>query len=347
MAKSTAVATKPASRPIDSFKAQLRAAMPTVSRMLPTHVTPDKFESMLITAVANKPELLECDSSSLLKATAEAAELGLSLNPHLGEAYILKVWNSKRKPTAGYEAQLRPGYIGLMKLARQSGEVRKIESHVRYKNDYWKMVRGLNPDLHHEPADGDRGEPVGVYCWWELSGGEKQFEYMTAEDVDKIKQRSSAKNQQGDVVGPWVSDPDEMWRKTVVRRSRKYMPQSPQMATFHDAVARDNEREFGAAEEHNAWNDEIVDVTADAPSAAGAAQVDALADKLAPSAPAVVTRLDVPDGFDGKDYFGWMKLAKKAVVGMSTADRAAWIKAHADVLKGAPVEVVEWADGAQ
>mgnify|MGYP001592299884 CR=1 FL=1 len=339
MAKNTAVATRPV-RPIDSFKIQLRAALPTVMRMLPDHVRPEEFEARVVTAVANKPELLECDSKSLLQACAEAAELGLSLNPHLGEGYILKVWDKKlNNGKGGYGAQFRAGFIGLMKLARQSGEVRKIEAHVRHKNDYWKMVRGLSPDLQHEPHDGDRGEPVGAYCWWELNDGVKQFEYMDADAIEKIKQRSSSKNKDGDVVGPWISDPEEMWRKTVVRRSRKYMPQSPQMAKFHEAVARDNEVEFD--DEKTSY----VDVTdSPPPAAAGAPQVDKLADKLAPVLGTAIERLEPPVDFDGKpDYFAWHKLAEPLVLKMDKAARGAWFKAHADIVKAAPQEVAEWA----
>ncbi len=331
--------TQVATRPIDTFRAQVKLALPTVMRMLPQHVTPEMFESRVVTCVANNPKLLECTSDSLLKACAEAAELGLSLNPQLGEAWILPVWNSK---LSKLEAQLRPGYIGLMKLARQSGEVRKIEAHVRYENDTWHMQRGINPDLQHVPADGDRGDKLGVYCWWQLRDGEKQFEYMPREDVEKIRARSSAKNKDGEVVGPWVSDEDEMWRKTVVRRSRKYMPQSPEMEKFHNAMSMDNAREF----DEPPVAGEYVDVTepaATTPADAGKVATDKLADKVAPqtSATPALTRIEPPQGFDGIDYFAWAKTAETAVAGMDKPTRAAWRKLHADILKNAPPEVAE------
>lgn len=275
--------TQVATRPIDRFRAQVKAAMPTVMRMLPHHVTAEQFESRVVTAVANKPELLECDSASLLKACAEAAELGLSLNPHLGEAWILTVWNKKLNDgKGGYKAQLRPGFIGLMKLAKQSGDIKQIVAQIRYKNDPWKMIQ-VPPDMHHEAADGDRGERMGSYCWWQLKDGTVQFEYIEAEKVLKIKARSSSKNKEGDVVGPWVTDEDEMWRKTAVRRARKYMPQSPEMAKFHEVIARENEID---AVDDEALAGEYVDVTdtqpPPAPTESAKAQTDALADKIAP-----------------------------------------------------------------
>lgn len=341
MAK-TAVATQ-STRPIDRFRAQLKAALPTVMRMLPQHVTPEAFEARLITAVANKPELLECDSASLLKAAAEAAELGLSLNPHLGEAWILKVWNKRLNGgRGGYEAQLRPGFIGLMKLARQSGEISQIVANIRYKNDPWRMTM-VPPDLHHEAADGDRGEKMGAYCWWKLKDGTEQFEYIEAEKIEKIKMRSSSKNKDGDVVGPWVTDEDEMWRKTPVRRARKYMPQSPEMEKFHNAVAR--ESAMDSEDDDTLIRGDFIDVTADdtppAAAAAGATQVDKLADRLAPAA---VDILEVPEDFDRQpDYSAWKKTAAKRLEKMTLAERNAWMRAHDAVIAAAPADVAEWA----
>lgn len=338
MAKNTAVAVKTDVRPIDRFKMQVRAALPTVMKMLPKHITAEQFEARVITAVANKPELLECDSASLLKAAAEAAELGLSLNPHLGEAWILKVWNKKLNDgKGGYEAQLRPGFIGLMKLAKQSGEVKQIVANIRYSNDPWTMTM-VPPLLRHEAAEGPRGEKLGAYCWWKLKDGEEQFEYIEAEKIEKIKLRSSSKNRDGDVVGPWVTDEDEMWRKTPVRRARKYMPQSPEMEKFHHAVARENEMDYEDDEDER--NERYVDVTAEvtggAPSNAAAAQTDSLADRVAgPS------RIDVPDGLDGPDYFQWQTLVLPGLLALSPAARTAWLKVHANILRDAPQEVVE------
>lgn len=338
-------------RPIDRFRAQVKAALPTVMRMLPQHITPEAFEARVVTAVANKPELLDCDSSSLLKACAEAAELGLSLNPHLGEAWILKVWNKRLNDNkGGYEAQLRPGFIGLMKLAKQSGEIKQIVANIRYANDPWKMTL-VPPELRHDAADGDRGAILGAYCWWKLKDGSEQFEYIPEADLLKIKQRSSSKNKDGDVVGPWITDPDEMRRKTPVRRARKYMPQSPEMAKFHDAIARENEMD--TVDDDPPIAGEYVDVTEAAmatPAAdAGKTQADKLAERVAPTASvtAVNGRLEVPDGFDGPDYFAWRDAALSVLgAALSQPLKKQWIARHADILKQAPAEVVEAVQGA-
>lgn len=332
-------------RPIDRFKQQIKAAMPTVMRMLPAHVTPEAFEARVVTAVANKPELLQCDSASLLKACAEAAELGISLNPHLGEAWILKIWNGRLNDgKGGNEAQLRLGFIGTMKLARQSGEITQIVANLRYSKDEWVMSMAP-PDLRHIAADGDRGDVVGAYCWWKLKDGTAQFEYMPADEIEKIKDRTKSRNQQGAIVGPWVTDEMEMWRKTTVRRARKYMPQSPQMERFHEAMQREAAEEYGEEPLAGDFVD-VTDATATpAPATAPAkTQADKLAAKVA-SAPAVI-RLEVPEDFDGPDYEAWADAAASQLIAMTDVQKKAWLAAHEDILGIAPAAITKRVRGA-
>jgi len=83
-APTTAVATQRPARPIDTFKAQLAAAMPMVQRMLPKHVSPEEFQSRVITAVANKPELLECTAvpvgAHLILGTLSTSSMCIRVN---------------------------------------------------------------------------------------------------------------------------------------------------------------------------------------------------------------------------------------------------------------------------
>ena len=309
-------------RPIDTFRHQVELALPTIRHMIPAHITPDKFKAMLVTAVANNQKLLECTSASLLKAAAEAAELGLSLNPSLKEADILPVWNGR---ISKLEAQMRPRVKGFMKLATQSGEVTKIESHIRYAKDGFRRQYGTAPLIEHSPADGDRGEKVGVYCVWWLKGTEYQFEYMDAEDVLKIKERTSSKNKNGEIIGPWVTDEDEMWRKTVIRRASKYMPLSSE--TFQRAVALDDTREGGGDIIMNEEGGDIIDVTDttenDTPAAT---QNESLAEKIG-------AKVTVPsDDATKKDWANWIEASTTALKAMDVAARREWAMKHAGEL---------------
>ena len=210
-------------KPMDRFKQELAMRESHLRSLLPQAMTVDKFQGIVVAAVADNMDLLDCDRASLLKACLSAAELGLSLNKNMGEADILKVWDGRLKKNI---AQFRPRYKGLMKLALQSGEVLKIESRLVHANDTFEVEEGIEPRIIHKHGLSNRGEMVGAYCVWKLKNGETQFEIMNKEQILAIRDRSSAKTKDGNIVGPWKTDEAEMWRKTVVRRASKYMPLS-------------------------------------------------------------------------------------------------------------------------
>jgi recombination protein RecT len=64
-----------------------------------------------------------------------------------------------------------------------------------------------------------------VYAVAKLKDGACQFEVMGKNDVDAIRGRSKSANS-----GPWVTDYDQMAKKTVIRRLIKYLPISIEAA---------------------------------------------------------------------------------------------------------------------
>ena len=339
---STAVAkTDTGAKPIQVFQQRLTLQRRFIEPNLPAHIPYEKFEASLMAAVLAKPDLMDTDPASLFRAARDAAELGLSLNPTLGEADILKVWNNK---ISGYESQFRPRYGGLMKLARQSGDVKKIEAHVVHKNDEFQEERGLNPILIHRPARDNPGPPTHVYCVWVLADGEKQFEVMTGEQVMAIKARSSSKTKDGRIVGPWVTDEEEMWRKTVVRRASKYMPRSAE--SFAKAVALDNLREAGvnARVEDGEVLFDADDITEAATQPATAA-VQNLEEKVAAKkaepakdaapAPEPLTKIVPAETEGGWDWNEWGDRAAAAAAACPKERREEWREMHKKALASA------------
>lgn len=305
MTASTATGTAVA--PFVQFKDEFERAFPTMTSMLPAHVKPEKFKAIVIAAVTSNPDLLTVERRSLFKACRDAAELGLSLNPALGEADILKQYD---KRAGGYIARFSPRYGGLMKLARQSGQIRTIYAHTVRDADEFDIVLGTTKTITHKPATKERGALTGVYCVWHMTNGVVDFEYMDKDQVLAIRSRSSAKTKDGTVVGPWVTDEEEMWRKTVVRRASKYMPRSPEVERMAAALSELDvdpvpgvmPAEMGDAVDVTDWDEtagvdtggaveaEATVVEEPAPAAPAqakaAAAVDALAAKIAPQAAA-------------------------------------------------------------
>lgn len=322
-------------KPIDRFKVELSAREDHLKKLLPSSMTIDKFQAVVVAAVADNMDLLECDRGSLLKACLSAAELGLSLNKNMAEADILKVWNGKTKRN---EAQFRPRYKGLMKLALQSGEVLKIESRLVYSKDTFEVEEGIDPRIIHKHGLSSRGEMVGAYCVWKLRNGETQFEIMSKEEILAIRDRSSAKTRDGNIVGPWKTDEAEMWRKTVVRRASKYMPLSTEAMR---AVQADNEAD-GIVEDD--FIGDVDDITAPdiAPAQKQVSSLEAkVAKAVAPEAepepePEVapeVTMLHPTEDADGlTDWETWAYAAYEVAQALSPEDRKVWQEMHLDLL---------------
>lgn len=336
MQTNNAVAT---AKPIDRFKQELALREGMLKDLLPKGMPVSKFQAIVVSAVADNMDLLDCDRGSLLKSCLQAAELGLSLNKSMAEADILKVWNGRTKRN---DAQFRPRYKGLMKLALQGGEVLKIESRIVYANDLFEVEEGIEPRITHKHGLGNRGDMVGAYCVWKLRNGESQFEIMSKEEIEAIRDRSSSKTKDGRIVGPWATDPAEMWRKTVVRRATKYMPLSTDAfrAVQIDNVAEGIEDIDGETIEHDA-----IDITAVFGESAApepepepqpaASQMDRIAQKVSrkpepqPEAEVSLEILQVVQDADGDDDWDkWVASALSIVSNMSPEQKEQWRQMH-------------------
>lgn len=184
---------------------------------LPSHIGSERFTRTILTEVNRTPALLTCDPMSLLAACMLSAQLGLELGP-LGHAYLV--------PFKG-KVTFIIGYKGMVDLARRSGQVSSIQAHAVHQADKFEYRLGLNPDIVHVPAEGDRGPMTHVYAVAKYKDGGFNMVVLTRADVDKFKARSATANASH---SPWQSDYEAMAMKTAVRRLFPWLPVTPEMA---------------------------------------------------------------------------------------------------------------------
>lgn len=194
---------------------------PQIARALPKHMDPDRLARVAMTVLRQSPQLGQCTPESFLGALMTCAQLGLEPGP-LGHAYLVPY---------GREVTFVPGYRGLLELARRSGQIKTIAAHVVKQHDEFEFELGLEPKLVHRPALRDRGDTTHVYAVVHYRDGGYDMEVMSRDEVEAIRGRSRAGK-----TGPWVTDWDEMARKTVLRRLAKRMPMSVELA---QALAQD------------------------------------------------------------------------------------------------------------
>lgn len=212
------------------------AMLKEIGMALPQHVKPERMVRVATTAITRTPKLSECEEASFFKCLFDLSQWGLE--PDGYHAHLIPFRNNKRQVT---ECQLIIDYKGYVKLAFQSGQVQAIHADVVRTGDLFDYDRGIvNKHTPHflrtDPHKPDNaGKVIAAYCYVRLKDGAEKAEVLSRDDIENIRQRSKAKND-----GPWVTDWNEMAKKTAFRRVRKWLPLS---AELQEAMSRDEEFE--------------------------------------------------------------------------------------------------------
>jgi recombination protein RecT len=197
----------------------------SVAAVLPSHLTPERFVRIALTATTRTPKLLECDKESVFKCLMQLSQFGLEPDGRL--AHLIPFWNSKRNVM---ECQLIVDYKGLATLARRTGQVSYVYASKVCEQDEFEYDKG-NVKTHKINFKEDRGKPYAYYAIVRFKDGTEQADCMTRDEVEAIRKRSRAANN-----GPWVTDFDEMGKKTIFRRLSKWLDLSPE---YREALEAD------------------------------------------------------------------------------------------------------------
>jgi recombination protein RecT len=193
--------------PQDEICQALTKAEPTFKMSLPPQIPSAKFIRIAQTAIRQNPDLANLDRQSLYAAFHKCAADGLL--PDGREAAIVPF---------GKTATYMPMIQGICKKARNSGEIKTINSQVVYANDVYKhWLDEKGEHFKHTPARRDRGEVILVYAFAQTKDNGVFFEELSLDDLKAIEGQSRQKG------GPWNGPfRTEMMRKSALRRLLKY-----------------------------------------------------------------------------------------------------------------------------
>ena len=165
--------------------------------------------------------------ASFQNAIINVAAIGISLNPALKHAYLVP-----RKPNSNGSAKvcLDISYQGLLHLAMSAGSIEWGQAKLVYENDRYVNNGVDQRPTHEQQTFGEKGKIIGVYCTVKTKSGDYLTEEMDLTALNKVQATSKAAN------GPWKSWPEEMMRKTVVKRASKYWPTCEPMKLAVDAL---------------------------------------------------------------------------------------------------------------
>jgi len=222
------------------------------------NIQPTQFVRIALSQLRRNPKLLDCSQASFLNSLLRLAAVGLdcdgqqaSLVPYKGECTLV----------IGY-----PGYIT---LAYRHPRIVKLEAHLLYPGETFEPGFGtMAGPVHTVLIERDaRDEPYGAYAvaWVRSETGDTLaplVDYMTIEEIDAIRSRAPSYSKPD---GAHQQHPNEMRRKTVLRRLCKYLPRTPEMNRAIET-------------------DEVIEPTANADYEKSTAEIEQ--ELLAPSAPA-------------------------------------------------------------
>lgn len=207
---------------------QLTKNREAIIRSLPRGFNFDRMCRTAINAIQTTPAIAECSPASIFLGIVKAFTLGLEPNGALAEGYLVP-FNNKTGKTAVF----MPSYRGLINLAKRSGEITLIYAEKVCENDHFEVNMGDDKRIDHKPdMFSERGKVKGYYAVYKTKDDVMDFEVMTIEEIEKVRETSKAKN-----AGPWKDWYDEMAKKTVIKRLLKRAPLTIELA---GAVATDH-----------------------------------------------------------------------------------------------------------
>lgn len=191
------------------------------ARALPAHLSPERFCRIAITALTRTPKLQDCTKESLMRCLLDLSAFGLE--PDGRRAHLIPYKD---------QCTLVIDWKGLAELALRSGLIAKLHADIVCENDAFEYSMG-EVTQHKIDWKQPRGEMYAAYAMAQTKTGEKFFAVMSKDEIEAIRKRSRA-----GTSGPWVTDYNEMAKKTAFRRLAKWLPLS---AEFRDAIDKDDE----------------------------------------------------------------------------------------------------------
>jgi recombination protein RecT len=172
---------------------------------LPTNLPAEKFTRALVNSINKNPKVAECTLESILECADACASAGIIPDGRLAHLIPYKT-----------KCTLIIDYKGYVVMARRSGEIATIHAEVVCDNDEFNHSK--NTVSHAIDWKSERGAVYAVFVEVTFKDGSTQVDVMSKAEVEAIRKRSRSGTN-----GPWVTDWNEMAKKTVFKRAVKWL----------------------------------------------------------------------------------------------------------------------------
>ncbi len=196
------------------------------------------------------------NKASLQAAITNVAAIGISLNPATKQAYLVP---------RDDKVCLDISYMGIMHLAQQTGAIKWGQAVIVRDNDMFTLNDIDKPPEHKfNPFDNQtiRGEIIGVYVVVKTDTNDYLTHAMPINKVYEIRDRSvawKAYMKDNSKKCPWVTDNEEMIKKTCVKQAAKYWPRRDRLdAAVHHVNIEGEEGLASIAEEKEVQGEKLI-----------------------------------------------------------------------------------------
>lgn len=195
-----------------------------VTEAVPEGVNPERLLKSIAVCFAKNPKLKQSTKDSIRESVMKLAYTGLF--PDGRVAHLIPYTNRK---AGTIECQCQIDYKGYVELAYRSKQVLSIHADVIYEGDEFDYDLGqirkhIPYSWRKDAKPQSKGKLLGAYCIVKMVDAEKH-EVMDLDTVNEIRNRSQSPNS-----GPWVTDFNEMAKKSAFRRASKWIPITPEVA---------------------------------------------------------------------------------------------------------------------
>lgn len=189
----------------------------SIAKVLPKYLTAERFILLACNQLTKVPKLALCTQESFVNCLVQLSQMGLEPNGY--HAHLIPFENRR---TGKIECTLIVDYKGYVELVMRSGKYSRIHADVVRENDIFEYDIGQIV-RHKIDFSKPRGKLICVYALVQPNDGTApKCEIMDMEMIEGIRKRSKAPN-----AGPWVTDYEEMVKKTVFKRLRKWLQIAP------------------------------------------------------------------------------------------------------------------------
>lgn len=212
---------------IQTLTNALDTCLINVSDALPKTFNKSRFLQNTIAVIRQNPDLQKYKKSDLLSCMLKGSFLGLDfmakecwIVPYKGELSFQTSYKGECKFVKRYS--IRP-------LLDLKAEVVRVGDELDYG------IKDNKPYIDYKPIPFNGDKIVGAFAVAYFKDGGILYEVMNMDDINKVRNVSRAASS---TSSPWKTFPEEMYKKTVLRR-----------------LCKSIETDFDTVEQHEAWDE--------------------------------------------------------------------------------------------